>query len=212
MLEVVFPDPIVKGKTHVITQDMLKEMSSAEIYATISNIPTPKSFQEVKQGNDYVYCYYMRDIANFFFPGWRYEIDKTEVQVDPDGNWWQTVLGRITWYEGDGEIRVMSNLDAHRIQFSSRTKSFSGLDNDVKSTGTDNLKKLLNMGMHICDDVYRWSGPLLLECQREYINDRIAEAIKGKQLNPKQADFVDKATAMMNRENWKSLIDTVESF
>ena len=116
----------------------------------VSKIPTPKPFIKKKNGMDYVEIGYMRKIADDYFPGWSWTIQKTENL----GSEAYVVHGRLKWYD-EGIWREGDMVAAHRIQKKRGTNEFVDIGNDIKASNTDCMKKAFQMYMNIADDVYR---------------------------------------------------------
>ena len=116
----------------------------------VSKIPTPKPFIKKKNGMDYVEIGYMRKIADDYFPGWSWTIQKTENL----GSEAYVVHGRLKWYD-EGIWREGDMVAAHRIQKKRGTNEFVDIGNDIKASNTDCMKKAFQMFMNIADDVYR---------------------------------------------------------
>ena len=102
----------------------------------VSDINTPKAYIKKKMDMDYVEVGYMKKIADKHYPGWSWEVIKTEFA----GTQAYVVHGRLKWYDS-GIQRTGDMTAAHRIQ--------------RKRANTDCMKKAFNMYMNIADDVYR---------------------------------------------------------
>ena len=116
----------------------------------VSNIDTPKSFIKNKMGADYVEFSYMRDVADKHYPGWSWQVIKTETL----GSEAFMVHGRLKWFDG-GIWRTGDCTAAHRIQTRKEGGGFVDIGNDIKAANTDCIKKAFNMYLNIADDVYR---------------------------------------------------------
>tara|TARA_Y100000588_G_C14122208_1_gene867808 strand:+ start:578 stop:1183 length:606 start_codon:yes stop_codon:yes gene_type:complete len=116
----------------------------------VSKIKTPKAFIKKKMGMDYVEYSYMREIAEKEYPGWSWNIIKTEVL----GSEAYVVHGRLKWFD-NGVWREGDMTAAHRIQKKRGTTEFVDIGNDIKAANTDCIKKAFNHYMNIADDVYR---------------------------------------------------------
>ena len=92
----------------------------------------------------------MREIADKEFPGWSWEILKSENLSGAA----YVVHGRLKWYD-EGIWRTGDMVAAHRLQTKRATGEFVDIGNDVKAANTDAIKKAFNMYMNIADDVYR---------------------------------------------------------
>ena len=125
-------------------------LSITEHHKTVSNIDTPKFFVKNKMGADYVEYSYMREVADKHYPGWSWNIIKSEAL----GSEAYVVQGRLRWFynvicrEGDA-------VAAHRVQTKRDGNGFVDIGNDIKAANTDAIKKAFNMYMNIADDVYR---------------------------------------------------------
>jgi len=116
----------------------------------VSFMKTPKPFIKQRAGTDYVEYSYMREIADKEFPGWSWEIHKSENLSGAA----YVVHGRLKWYD-EGIWRTGDMVAAHRLQTKRATGEFVDIGNDVKAANTDCIKKAFNMYMNIADDVYR---------------------------------------------------------
>ena len=116
----------------------------------VSNIDTPKSFIKNKMGADYVEFSYMRDVADKHYPGWSWQVIKTETL----GSEAFMVHGRLKWFDG-GIWRTGDCTAAHRIQTRKEGGGFVDIGNDINAANTDCIKKAFNMYLNIADDVYR---------------------------------------------------------
>jgi len=70
-------------------------LSITEHHKTVSNIDTPKYFVKNKMGADYVEYSYMREIADKHYPGWSWNIIKSEAL----GSEAYVVQGRLRWFD-----------------------------------------------------------------------------------------------------------------
>jgi hypothetical protein len=132
-----------------VIKNALKEVT--RIHANISKKKTPKAYIKKKMGMDYVEIGYMKALADKEFPGWSWEIVKSEAL----GSAAYVVHGRLKWYD-NGVMRTGDMVAAHRIQTKKGSNGeFVDVGNDIKSANTDCMKKALNMYMNIADDVYR---------------------------------------------------------
>lgn len=116
----------------------------------VSDINTPKAYIKKKMDMDYVEVGYMKKIADKHYPGWSWEVIKTEFA----GTQAYVVHGRLKWYDS-GIQRTGDMTAAHRIQRKRGTEEYVDLGNDIKAANTDCMKKAFNMYMNIADDVYR---------------------------------------------------------
>ena len=116
----------------------------------VSDIDTPKAYIKKKMDMDYVEVGYMKKIADKHYPGWSWEVIKTEFA----GTQAYVVHGRLKWYDS-GIQRTGDMTAAHRIQRKRSTEEYVDLGNDIKAANTDCMKKAFNMYMNIADDVYR---------------------------------------------------------
>ena len=121
-----------------------------KIHDDVSAIKTPKAYIKKKMDMDYVEIGYMKKVAEKHYPGWSWEVIKTEFA----GTEAYVVHGRLKWYD-NGVQRVGDMTAAHRIQKKRGTQEYVDLGNDIKSANTDCMKKAFNMYMNIADDVYR---------------------------------------------------------
>ena len=129
-------------------QQELKKVTDK--HQKVSDMKTPPSQISKKMGLDYVEIGYMKHIADTEFPGWNWELIKSEAL----GSEAYVVHGRLTYYSA-GLKRVGDMVAAHRIQKGRESGSFVDVGNDIKSANTDCMKKAFNMYMNIADDVYR---------------------------------------------------------
>jgi uncharacterized membrane-anchored protein YjiN (DUF445 family) len=162
----------------IIESDALSTVNKAlksitRKHKKVSKISTPKAFIKQKMGMDYVEYSYMREVADKEFPGWSWNIIKTEVL----GSEAYVVHGRLKWFDG-GVWREGDMTAAHRIQKKRGTSEFVDIGNDIKASNTDCIKKAFNHYMNIADDVYRnqIEDPELNEEQKKMLVE-IAESI-----------------------------------
>ena len=132
------------NQVNLALQDITK------IHDDVSAIKTPKAYIKKKMDMDYVEIGYMKKVAEKHYPGWSWEVIKTEFA----GTEAYVVHGRLKWYD-NGVQRVGDMTAAHRIQKKRGTQEYVDLGNDIKSANTDCMKKAFNMYMNIADDVYR---------------------------------------------------------
>jgi|TARA_R110002020_G_scaffold85373_5_gene210734 hypothetical protein len=125
-------------------------LSITEHHKTVSNIDTPKFFVKNKMGADYVEYSYMREVADKHYPGWSWNIIKSEAL----GSEAYVVQGRLRWFD-NGIWREGDAVAAHRVQTKRDGNGFVDIGNDIKAANTDAIKKAFNMYMNIADDVYR---------------------------------------------------------
>ena len=125
-------------------------LSITEHHKTVSNIDTPKFFVKNKMGADYVEYSYMREVADKHYPGWSWNIIKS----DALGSEAYVVQGRLRWFD-NGIWREGDAVAAHRVQTKRDGNGFVDIGNDIKAANTDAIKKAFNMYMNIADDVYR---------------------------------------------------------
>jgi len=119
-------------------------------HKAVSQHETPRAYKKKKMGMDYVEYSYMRDLADKYYPGWSWEIIKSEALSDM----YYIVHGRLKWYD-NGVHRTGDAIAAHRIQKQSNGKNYVDIGNDVKAANTDTIKKAFNMYMNIADDIYK---------------------------------------------------------
>ena len=116
----------------------------------VSDIRTPRAYVKKKMDMDYVEIGYMKSMAEKHYPGWSWEVIKTEFA----GTQAYVVHGRLKWYD-NGIQRTGDMTAAHRIQRKRGTDEYVDLGNDIKAANTDCMKKAFNMYMNISDDIYR---------------------------------------------------------
>ena len=116
----------------------------------VSDIRTPRAYVKKKMDMDYVEIGYMKAMAEKHYPGWSWEVIKTEFA----GTQAYVVHGRLKWYD-NGIQRTGDMTAAHRIQRKRGTDEFVDIGNDIKAANTDCMKKAFNMYMNISDDIYR---------------------------------------------------------
>ena len=133
----------------------------------IGKIQTPKGLVKKKQGFDYVELGYMKSVANEQFPGWSWNIIKSEAL----GSNAYVVHGRLKWLD-NGLWREGDMVAAHRIQTKVGTDTFVDIGNDIKSANTDCMKKALNVYMDIAADVYRSEDPNLDDKQYKKLMEK----------------------------------------
>tara|TARA_R110000822_G_scaffold19207_25_gene62774 strand:+ start:1036 stop:1650 length:615 start_codon:yes stop_codon:yes gene_type:complete len=155
----------------------------------IGKIQTPKGLVKKKQGFDYVELGYMKSVANEQFPGWSWNIIKSEAL----GSNAYVVHGRLKWLD-NGLWREGDMVAAHRIQTKVGTDTFVDIGNDIKSANTDCMKKALNVYMDIAADVYRSEDPNLDDKQYKKLMEKankldtdtaysIAKKIENQEIN-----------------------------
>ena len=137
----------------------------------VSDMVTPPSQIYKKMGLDYVEIGYMKHIADTEFPGWSWEIVKSEAL----GSEAYVVHGRLTYFSA-GMRRIGDMVAAHRIQKGRESGTFVDVGNDIKSANTDCMKKAFNMYMNIADDVYRNQVVDLDENEKMLINEKMLKA------------------------------------
>ena len=116
----------------------------------VSDIRTPRAYVKKKMDMDYVEIGYMKSMAEKHYPGWSWEVIKTEFA----GTQAYVVHGRLKWYD-NGIQRTGDMTAAHRIQRKRGTDEYVDLGNDIKAANTDCMKIAFNMYMNISDDIYR---------------------------------------------------------
>ena len=139
---------VIDNKSIDTINDALKRITKA--HKDVSNIKTPNPYIKKKMNMDYVEYSYMRDLADKHFPGWSWNVIKTEFA----GTEAYVVHGRLKWFD-NGVWREGDSTAAHRIQKKKGTTEYVDLGNDIKAANTDCIKKAFNMYMNISDDVYR---------------------------------------------------------
>ena len=158
---------------------------------------TPKAYVKKKMGMDYVEIGYMKAIADKEFPGWSWEI----VKSDALGSEAYVVHGRLKWYD-NGVMRVGDMVAAHRIQKKKNSDVFVDVGNDIKSANTDCMKKALNMYLNIADDIYRnqYEDP-------ELSDEQVDEILKlAREINDDEYIKIDTLIAdkKLNNLNYKA--------
>ena len=145
---------MTKKKNEIVATHMSTIESSlvkiTQTHDTVSEITTPKAYIKKKMDMDYVEIGYMKKLADKFYPGWSWEIIKTEFA----GTEAYVIHGRLKWYD-NGIQRIGDMTAAHRVQKKRSDGGYVDLGNDVKAANTDCMKKAFNMYMNIADDVYR---------------------------------------------------------
>jgi len=172
-------------------------------HSNISDMVTPKAYVKKKMGMDYVEIGYMKAIADKEFPGWSWEI----VKSDALGSEAYVVHGRLKWYD-NGVMRVGDMVAAHRIQKKKNSDVFVDVGNDIKSANTDCMKKALNMYLNIADDVYRnqYEDPTLSDEQKQAIRI-LADEISEEKLIEMDTLIAD---SKINSLNYKGVIAKLE--
>jgi uncharacterized membrane-anchored protein YjiN (DUF445 family) len=140
---------VTMNETSIDKIDKILE-SITDKHDLVSNIDTPKAYVKKKMDMDYVEVGYMKKIADKHYPGWSWEVIKTEFA----GTQAYVVHGRLKWYDS-GIQRTGDMTAAHRIQRKRGTDEYVDLGNDIKAANTDCMKKAFNMYMNIADDIYR---------------------------------------------------------
>ena len=172
-------------------------------HTSISDMVTPKAYIKKKMGLDYVEIGYMKAIADKEFPGWSWEIIKSEAL----GSEAYVVHGRLKWYD-NGVIRSGDMVAAHRIQKKRDSKDFVDVGNDIKAANTDCMKKALNMYLNIADDVYRnqYEDPELSDEQIKTIRI-LADEISADKLIEMDTLIAD---SKINALNYKGVVSKLE--
>ena len=167
----------------------------------IGKIQTPKGLVKKKQGFDYVELGYMKSVANEQFPGWSWNIIKSEAL----GSNAYVVHGRLKWLD-NGLWREGDMVAAHRIQTKIGTDTFVDIGNDIKSANTDCMKKALNVYMDIAADVYRSEDPNLDDKQYKKLME------KANKLDTDTADSIAKKieNQEINSSNYKAALAKLE--
>ena len=167
----------------------------------IGKIQTPKGLVKKKQGFDYVELGYMKSVANEQFPGWSWNIIKSEAL----GSNAYVVHGRLKWLD-NGLWREGDMVAAHRIQTKVGTDTFVDIGNDIKSANTDCMKKALNVYMDIAADVYRSEDPNLDDKQYKKLME------KANKLDTDTAYSIAKKieSQEINSSNYKAAIAKLE--
>jgi hypothetical protein len=172
-------------------------------HTVISDMVTPKAYIKKKMGLDYVEIGYMKAIADKEFPGWSWEIIKSEAL----GSEAYVVHGRLIWYD-NGVMRKGDMVAAHRIQKKKGSDDFVDVGNDIKAANTDCMKKALNMYLNIADDVYRnqYEDPELSDEQIKRIRV-LADEISADKLIEMDTLIAD---SKINALNYKGVIAKLE--
>lgn len=178
-------------------RDRLKQLTKQ--HTNISDMVTPKAYIKKKMGLDYVEIGYMKAIADKEFPGWSWEIIKS----DALGSEAYVVHGRLKWYD-NGVMRTGDMVAAHRIQKKKNTDVFVDVGNDIKAANTDCMKKALNMYLNIADDVYRnqYEDPELSDDQIKTIRV-LADEISADKLIEMDTLIAD---SKINALNYKGVV------
>lgn len=176
----------------IIENDALSAVNKAlkgitRKHKKVSKINTPKAFIKQKMGMDYVEYSYMREIADKEYPGWSWNVIKTEVL----GSEAYVVHGRLKWFDG-GVWREGDMTAAHRIQKKRGTTEFVDIGNDIKAANTDCMKKAMNHYMNIADDIYR-------------------NQIEDPELNDKQRKLLLETAELVDNDTTLMIIDKIES-
>jgi len=172
-------------------------------HTSISDMVTPRAYVKKKMGLDYVEIGYMKAIADKEFPGWSWEIIKSEAL----GSEAYVVHGRLKWYD-NGVMRVGDMVAAHRIQKKKGSNDFVDVGNDIKAANTDCMKKALNMYLNIADDIYRnqYEDPELSDEQVKAIRI-LADEISADKLIEMDTLIAD---SKINALNYKGVIAKLE--
>ena len=194
--------------SEIIIQDDLVDIKErlgnlTKQHTSISDMVTPKAYIKKKMGLDYVEIGYMKAIADKEFPGWSWEIIKSEAL----GSEAYVVHGRLKWYD-NGVIRSGDMVAAHRIQKKRDSKDFVDVGNDIKAANTDCMKKALNMYLNIADDVYRnqYEDPELSDEQIKTIRI-LADEISADKLIEMDTLIAD---SKINALNYKGVVSKLE--
>ena len=169
----------------------------------VSDMVTPPSQISKKMGLDYVEIGYMKHVADTEFPGWNWEIIKSEAL----GTEAYVVHGRLTYYSA-GLRRIGDMVAAHRIQKGRESGTFVDVGNDIKSANTDCMKKAFNMYMNIADDVYRNQVIDLDEKDKMLINEKMLKAgFDSKEISRIQLNITKGKVTKTNVDELYSWID-----
>ena len=188
---------VPKQAPTVFRTDRVSLRGITEQHSDVSDMVTPKAYVKKKMGMDYVEIGYMKAIADKEFPGWSWEI----VKSDALGSEAYVVHGRLKWYD-NGVMRVGDMVAAHRIQKKKNSDVFVDVGNDIKSANTDCMKKALNMYLNIADDIYRnqYEDP-------ELSDEQVDEILKlAREINDDEYIKIDTLIAdkKLNNLNYKA--------
>lgn len=153
----------------------------------VGGIKTPPEYiDKDERGIEYPAPYYMRAIADKWYPDWSFNNMSTIIVLDHVGKPVESVMtGQLEFtsynidtetlkrVEGSERLRTGGIAASHKIQYSKERGTILDMGNDVKASVTDVIKKGWNLYMHICDDIYRWESPQISEKQHEYLYDLI---------------------------------------
>lgn len=198
----------------------MEQVATPYTHILVSRIKTPADYIEKKGKVDYAKPEYMRYLANKYYPGWSWKIEREEIVRNANGEpQFFLVIGILTWPEKiithpdlvSEEIhwRSGSMSAAHRIQYSERVDKETGEEsyvltdpgNDIKAANTDTIKKAWNFYLNICDDVYRYENPELSEEKEEEIME-IA-----KEIDEEEKYGLMIANLEINTENFYKRLD-----
>jgi hypothetical protein len=182
--------------------DNIRELITNK-HRKVSQSDTPKHFVKKKMGMDYCELSYMKEMAEKHYPGWSWEIIKSEAL----GSEAYVVHGRLKWYD-EGIWRTGDMVAAHRIQKNRGTNDFVDVGNDIKASNTDCFKKALNMYLNIADDVYRnqVDDIELSDEQKNEIIELASKCSEGRMNEIK--DLID--NTKLNTTNYKVSIHRLE--
>jgi hypothetical protein len=183
-----------------VINESLKKITKQ--HKDIGKIETPKGLVKKKQGFDYVELSYMKNIANEQFPGWSWNIVKSEAL----GSNAYVVHGRLKWLD-NGLWREGDMVAAHRIQTKTgNSNAFVDVGNDIKSANTDCMKKALNVYMDIAADVYRSEDPTLDDSQYGNLMEKASKIDKDTEFTiAKKIESQE-----INTSNYKAAIAKLE--
>jgi uncharacterized protein YktB (UPF0637 family) len=144
----------------------------------------------------------MKNIANEQFPGWSWNIVKSEAL----GSNAYVVHGRLKWLD-NGLWREGDMVAAHRIQTKTgNSNAFVDVGNDIKSANTDCMKKALNVYMDIAADVYRSEDPTLDDSQYGNLMEKASKIDKDTEFTiAKKIESQE-----INTSNYKAAIAKLE--
>lgn len=171
-----------------------------KLHKKVSNIKTPKRYIKKKLNLDYVDYSYMRQVADEQYPGWSWNIIKTELIGDKAF----MVHGRLLWID-NGLLRQGDVTAAHRIQRKTDNSDYVDIGNDIKAANTDAIKKAFNMFLNIADDVYKNTEIELFEDK-----DKLKELILKVTNTYKRELWLNKLNTELTKEEGEELLNKIK--
>lgn len=173
--------------------------NSFERHLWVSLLKTPDSIIHEDDGKGFPYpeIGYMREVAFKYYEGISLYLAEPQRILEYKGKP-SEIYSRVTleWIE-EGHKRRFDAVDTQRIMYS-RSGGEAPLDigNDAKGSQTRATRKVLNMALNICDDIYgQWAG---IELSDKIKKDLLSSA-STEELRKKRERLL--STGAINRKN-----------